>query len=31
MNVVIRVSEKTREKMIKYYANKKRDKARRPR
>ena len=26
MNVVIRVSEKTREKMIKYYANKKRDK-----
>ncbi len=26
MNVVIRVSDKTREKMIKYYANKKRDK-----
>ena len=26
MNVVIRVSEKTREKMIKYYADKKRDK-----
>lgn len=27
MNVVIRVSDKTREKMIKYYADKKRDKA----
>ena len=26
MNVVIRVSDKTREKMIKYYADKKRDK-----
>ena len=26
MNVVIRVSDKTKEKMIKYYANKKREK-----